>query len=289
MRAGKGEKLFYCLNYLLLTLIALSCILPLLNVVALSLSSAGAVASGKVTLWPVEFSLYSFKSLFTGTPIVRSFWNSVQITLIGTGLSMAVTVMAAYPLSRRQFYSRRFFTMAMVFTMIFNGGLIPTYLVVQNLGLVNSYGALWLPGLVSTYNMLLMRSAFEQLPSEVDEAAKIDGCGELGIMLRIVLPLSKPMLATLSLFYGVGYWNAFMSVMIYINDTAKYNMTVLVQNMIKSTSVVQDFSDPTMVANITPEGIRSAAVIVMIIPILAVYPLLQKYFVKGVMLGSIKG
>ncbi|GJM77254.1 hypothetical protein HMSSN036_94700 [Paenibacillus macerans] len=109
MRAGKGEKLFYCLNYLLLTLIALSCILPLLNVVALSLSSAGAVASGKVTLWPVEFSLYSFKSLFTGTPIVRSFWNSVQITLIGTGLSMAVTVMAAYPLSRRQFYSRRFF------------------------------------------------------------------------------------------------------------------------------------------------------------------------------------
>ncbi|MEK5164221.1 carbohydrate ABC transporter permease [Paenibacillus sp. FSL R5-0527] len=289
MRAGKGEKLFYCLNYLLLTLIALSCILPLLNVVALSLSSAGAVASGKVILWPVEFSLYSFKSLFTGTPIVRSFWNSVQITLIGTGLSMAVTIMAAYPLSRRQFYSRRFFTMAMVFTMIFNGGLIPTYLVVQNLGLVNSYGALWLPGLVSTYNMLLMRSAFEQLPSEVDEAAKIDGCGELGILLRIVLPLSKPMLATLSLFYGVGYWNAFMSVMIYINDTAKYNMTVLVQNMIKSTSVVQDFSDPTMVANITPEGIRSAAVIVMIIPILAVYPLLQKYFVKGVMLGSIKG
>lgn len=173
--------------------------------------------------------------------------------------------------------------------MIFNGGLIPTYLVVQNLGLVNSYGALWLPGLVSTYNMLLMRSAFEQLPSEVDEAAKIDGCGELGILLRIVLPLSKPMLATLSLFYGVGYWNAFMSVMIYINDTAKYNMTVLVQNMIKSTSVVQDFTDPTMVANITPEGIRSAAVIVMIIPILAVYPLLQKYFVKGVMLGSIKG
>lgn len=289
MRASRGEKLFYFFNYVVLTLIALSCILPLLNVVALSLSGASAVASGRVSIWPVDFSFYSFKSLFSGTPIVRSFWNSVQITLIGTGLSMAVTIMAAYPLSRRQFYSRRFFTMAMVFTMIFNGGLIPTYLVVQNLGLVNSYAALWLPGLVSTYNMLLMRSSFEQLPGEVDEAAKIDGCGELGILLKIVLPLSKPMLATLSLFYGVGYWNAFMSVMIYINDTAKYNMTVLVQNMIKSTSVVQDFTDPTMVANMTPEGIRSAAVIVMIIPILAVYPLLQKYFVKGVMLGSIKG
>ncbi|UQZ35512.1 ABC transporter permease [Paenibacillus sp. PK3_47] len=289
MRDSRSEKLFYLLNYVLLTIIALSCILPLLNVIALSLSGADAVASGRVTLWPVETSLASFKSLFTGTPIMRSFWNSVQITLIGTGLSMLVTIMAAYPLSRRQFYSRRFFTLAMVFTMIFNGGLIPSYLVVQNLGLVNSYAALWLPGLVSTYNMLLMRSAFEQLPGEVDEAAKIDGCGETGILLRIVLPLSKPMLATLALFYGVGYWNAFMSVMIYINDTAKYNMTVLVQNMIKSTSMIQDFADPTMLATMTPEGIRSAAVIVMIVPILAVYPLLQKYFVKGVMLGSIKG
>ncbi|MNB78372.1 Lactose transport system permease protein LacG [compost metagenome] len=289
MRDSRSEKLFYLLNYVLLTIIALSCITPLLNVIALSLSGADAVASGRVTLWPVEFSLSSFNSLFTGTPIMRSFWNSVQITVIGTALSMLVTVLAAYPLSRKQFYSRRFFTLAMVFTMIFNGGLIPSYLVVQNLGLVNSYAALWLPGLVSTYNMLLMRSAFEQLPGEVDEAAKIDGCGETGILLRIVLPLSKPMLATLALFYGVGYWNAFMSVMIYINDTAKYNMTVLVQNMIKSTSMIQDFADPTMLATMTPEGIRSAAVIVMIVPILAVYPLLQKYFVKGVMLGSIKG
>lgn len=289
MRDSRSEKVFYAINYVLLTIIALTCILPLLNVVALSLSGAGAVAGGRVTLWPVDFSLSSYSSLFSGTPIVRSFWNSVQITLIGTGLSMLVTIMAAYPLSRRQFYSRRFFTLAMVFTMIFNGGLIPSYLVVSNLGLVNTYGALWLPGLVATYNMLLMRSAFEQLPGEVDEAAKIDGCGEFGILTRIVLPLSKPMLATLALFYGVGYWNAFMSVMIYINDTAKHNMTVLVQNMIRSTSVIQDFADPTMVANMTAEGVRSAAVIVMIVPILAVYPLLQKYFVKGVMLGSIKG
>ncbi|MCM3781373.1 carbohydrate ABC transporter permease [Neobacillus mesonae] len=289
MRDSKGEKLFYFFNYVLLALIAISCIVPLLNVVALSLSGADAVASGMVTLWPVDFSFSSFSSLFAGTPILSSFWNSVQITLIGTALSMLVTILAAYPLSRKQFYSRRFFTMAMVFTMIFNGGLIPTYLVVQNLGLVNSYWALWLPGLVSTYNMLLMRSAFEQLPGEVDEAAKMDGCGETGILLRIVLPLTKPMLATLALFYGVGYWNSFMSVMIYINDTDKFNMTVLVQNMIKSTTMIQDFADPTMMTSMTPEGIRSAAVIVMIVPILAVYPLLQKYFVKGVMLGSIKG
>lgn len=289
MRDSKGEKIFYFFNYVLLSLIAISCIVPLLNVVALSLSGADAVASGRVTLWPIDFSFSSFSSLFAGTPILQSFWNSVEITLIGTALSMLVTILAAYPLSRRQFYSRRFFTMAMVFTMIFNGGLIPTYLVVQNLGLVNSYWSLWLPGLVSTYNMLLMRSAFEQLPGEVDEAAKMDGCSETGILWRIVLPLTKPMLATLALFYGVGYWNSFMSVMIYINDTDKYNMTVLVQNMIKSTTMIQDFADLTMMTSMTPEGIRSAAVIVMIVPILAVYPLLQKYFVKGVMLGSIKG
>jgi len=289
MRVSRGEKIFYFINYIVLTLIALSCILPLLNVASLSLSGAAAVASGRVSIWPVDFSFFSYSSLFKGTPIIRAFFNSLQITLIGTALSMITTIMAAYPLSRRQFYARRFFTMAMVFTMIFNGGLIPTYLVIQSLGLVNSYAALWLPALVSTYNMLLMRSAFEQLPREVDEAAKIDGCGELGVLFRVVLPLSKPMLATLALFYGVGFWNSFMSVLIYINDTAKFNMTVLVQNMIRSTSMIQDFSDPTMLANITPEGIRSAAVIVMIIPILAVYPLLQKYFVKGVMLGSIKG
>ncbi|MDO3412465.1 carbohydrate ABC transporter permease [Saccharibacillus sp. CPCC 101409] len=289
MRTTRGEKAFYVFNYILLTLIALTCLLPLLNIIALSLSDASAVLSGKVNLWPVDFSFASYHSLLTGTPILNAFWNSVKITLIGTGLSMLVTVMAAYPLSRGHFYHRRFFTMAMVFTMIFNGGLIPTYLVVQNLGLVNSYWALWLPGLVSTYNMLIMRSYFENLPGEVDEAARIDGCGELGILLRIVLPLSKPLLATIALFYGVGYWNSFMSVMIYINDTSMFNMTVLVQNMIMSNLNVQDFTDPTMVGSLTPEGIRAAAVIVMVIPILAVYPFLQKYFVKGVMLGSIKG
>lgn len=289
MRATRGEKIFYGINYFILTLITLSCILPFMNIVALSLSDANAVVSGNVSLLPVGFTLYSFESLFKGTPIVNAFWNNVEITLIGTMLSLAVTIMAAYPLSRRIFYARRFFTMAMVFTMIFSGGLIPSYLIISKLGLINSYYALWLPGLVSTYNMLIMRSYFSNIPSEIDEAARIDGCGELRLLFRIMLPLSKPVLATIALFYGVGYWNAFMSVLIYINDTSLYNMTVLVQNMIMSTSAVQDFSDPNMIANLTPEGIRSAAIIVMVVPILLVYPFLQKYFVKGVMLGSIKG
>ncbi|MNW41268.1 Lactose transport system permease protein LacG [compost metagenome] len=289
MRATTGEKIFYIFNYIILSLIALSCIIPLMNVIALSLSDANAIMSGQVSLIPKGWTLYSFKSLIAGTPIINAFWNSVEITVIGTILSLVVTIMAAYPLSRRQFYARNFFTMAMVFTMIFSGGLIPTYLVIAKLGLVNTYYSLWLPALASAYNTLIMRSYFSNIPDELDDAARIDGCGELRYLINIVLPLSKPVLATIALFYGVGFWNSFMSVMIYINDTAKYNMTVLVQNMIKSTSMVQDFSDPDMIANLTPDGIRSAAVIVMVVPILLVYPFLQKYFVKGVMLGSIKG
>ncbi|WP_438444151.1 carbohydrate ABC transporter permease [Gorillibacterium sp. sgz5001074] len=289
MRDSTGEKIFYAVNYAILTLLALSCIIPLMNVIALSLSDADAIMTGKVSLIPVGWTLYSFESLFKGTPIVSAFWNSVEITLVGTILSVSVTIMAAYPLARKQFYARNFFTMAMVFTMLFNGGLIPTYLIVSKLGLVNSYGALWLPGLVSAYNVLIMRTYFANIPYELEEAARIDGCGETRILFNIMLPLSKPVLATIALFCGVGFWNAFMSVMIYINDTAKYNLTVLVQNMIKSTSMVQDFSDPDMISNLTPDGIRSAAVIIMVVPILLVYPFLQKYFVKGVMLGSIKG
>lgn len=289
MRDTTGEKIFYAVNYVILTLLALSCIIPLMNVIALSLSDADAIMSGRVSLIPVGWTLYSFESLFKGTPIVSAFWNSVEITVIGTLLSVSATIMAAYPLSRRQFYARNFFTLAMVFTMLFNGGLIPTYLVVSKLGLVDSYSALWLPGLVSAYNVLIMRTYFANIPYELEEAARIDGCSETRILFNIMLPLSKPVLATIALFCGVGFWNAFMSVMIYINDTAKYNLTVLVQNMIKSTSMVQDFSDPDMISNLTPDGIRSAAVIIMVVPILLVYPFLQQYFVKGVMLGSIKG
>jgi putative aldouronate transport system permease protein len=203
---------------------------------------------------------------------------------------MIATTLAAYPLSRNFFYCRKFFTMICVFTMLFSGGLIPSYLVVKSLGLVNSYGALWLPGLVSTYNMLIMRTFFTNIPSELEEAARIDGCNEVQLLYKIFLPLSLPVIATLSLFYAVGYWNAFMSVLIYIIDTAKFNLSVLVNNMIRNQSLL----DPNMIqaediVRTTPEGVRAAGIMVMVIPMLVVYPVLQKYFVKGTMLGSVKG
>lgn len=247
--------------------------------------------SGFVGIWPVDFNLSAYESLINGTKIVSAFTNSVYITVVGVTLCMLFTVIAAYPLSRKYFYARKFFTLAIVFTMLFGGGLIPTYLTIKALGIIDSYWAIWLPGLVSAYNMLILKSFFENMPEELDEAARIDGCGEIRILRQIVLPLSMPVMAALSLFYGVGFWNSFMNVLIYINDTEKYNLPVLVQQMISSQKILQEMQNlqPEDFLLVTPESVKSAGIIVMIVPMLVVYPLLQKHFVKGVMIGSIKG
>lgn len=292
MKSTRGEKLFYFINAAVLLLLGATCLFPLINTIALSLSDLQPIASGKVTFYPIGWNTDAFTSLFEGTRIVPAFWNSTVITIIGVLLSMSVTIMTAYPLSRKVFFGRRFFTLAMVFTMLFSGGLIPTYLVVKSLGLINSYFAIWLPILVSTYNLLVMRTFFENIPDEIDDAAKIDGCTEFQYLLKIVLPLSMPVIATLTLFYGVGFWNSFMSVLIYINETSKFNMTVLVQNMIQSQSLLQEIvsaSGSGEQIEVVPESLKAAGVLVMVIPMLVVYPFLQKYFVKGVMLGSVKG
>lgn len=291
MQSTNGEKVFYGFNYLLLTLAGILCLLPLLHLASLSLSGKDAVLSGFVTLWPVDFTISSYTMLFEGTPVVRAFGNSLLITLVGVAASMLFTVFAAYPLSRRDFYGRRTLTLAIVFTMLFTGGLIPTYLVVSSLGLVDSYAALWLPALVSTYNMMIMRSFFENIPEELIEAARIDGSGEWRLLAGIILPLSLPVLATIGLFYGVYYWNSFFNVMIYMNSPEKINLTVLIQQMVKSQAVLQELNtmNSQEVVNITPEGIKAAGIMVMVIPMLIVYPLLQRYFVKGVTIGAIKG
>lgn len=291
MKDTFGEKIFYGINYIMLTLAGLLCFLPLLHLAALSLSDKNAVLSGHVTFWPLGWSTESYTLLFKGTPIVSAFTNNIVITVIGIAASMIFTIFAAYPLSRKAFFGRRYLTLGIVFTMLFQGGLIPTYLVIKQLGLVDSYGALWLPALVSTFNMLIMRSFFENIPVELEEAARMDGCSEWKLLLQIMLPLSLPMIATIALFYGVHYWNLFFNVMIYINSPHKYNLTVLIQQMIRSQSLVTDINNlrPEDTNEVTPEGMKAAGIIIMIIPMLVIYPFLQKYFVKGVMIGAIKG
>lgn len=291
MKASTGERIFYGINYVLLALAGLLCLLPLIHIVAISFSSNNAVATGRVGLWPIEPTWLAYKSMVEGTNIVRAFRNSLLITAAGTALNMVFTVLAAYPLSRKHFYFRRFFTLAIVFTMMFKAGLIPDYMLVKSLHLVGKYWALWLPGLISVYNMLLMRTFFSNIPEELEDAARIDGCSEWRLILRVILPLSLPVMATLTLFYAVGHWNSFFNVMIYINDPNKYNMSVLVQNMIQSATILTELSNlnPEDYQMLTPESIKSASVIVMTLPMLIVYPFLQKYFVKGVMIGAIKG
>ncbi|MDF2646449.1 MAG: transporter permease [Paenibacillus sp.] len=294
MKATLGEKVFYGVNYFILILLGLSCLLPLMHILALSFSDAHAIMSGHVALWPVGFTLESFQSLFKGTRMVDSFKNSIIITVVGTLLSMIVTVLTAYPLARKYFIGKRFFMLAFLFTMMFGGGTIPNYLVLKSLGIINTYWALWLPALVNTYNLLILRSFFLGIPEEIEDAARIDGCGEWRLLGRIIIPLSLPVLATLTLFNAVGFWNAFLSVLIYINDTHKYNLTVLVQNMIQSQSVLQEVVASQLIqaddsAQITPEGIKAAGIITLMAPMVMAYPFLQKYFVKGALLGSVKG
>ncbi len=291
MRETRAAKIGGQINAFVLLLIALTCLAPVVNILSISFSGKTAVETGQVYFWPVDFSLFSYKLLFDGTRIVQALFNGIEVTLVGIVLSMIFTICAAYPLSKGYFLGRRPYTLLILFTLVFNGGIIPTYLVLKWLGLINTYGALWLPGMISAYNMLVMKSYFESLPSEVEDAARIDGCNEWRLLLRIVLPLSMPVLATMILFYGVSYWNMFMNVLIYINSTEKYTITVLIQQMIQSQAVISESlqNDAQSSADLVPMGIQSAGIMILILPMAIIYPFLQKYFVKGIMLGSVKG
>lgn len=291
MKSTWGEKMFYMANNCILGLWAASALLPLIHIIALSFSSNHAIMAGDVTFWPVELTWTTYTALFKGTRVLGAFRNSVVITLVGVSLNMLFTIFAAYPLSRVYFAGRRFFVLMILFTMLFSGGLIPSYLLVQSLGLVNTYWALWLPGLINAYNMLVMKTFFENLPEELQDAARIDGCGEWRLIFQIILPLSMPVIAALSLFYGVAHWNSFMSVLIYINETSKFNLSVLIQQMVAQANLLNEIQNIQAEdkQSLTPESIKAAGMVVMLIPMLVIYPLLQKHFVKGVMIGALKG
>ncbi|QCT02034.1 binding-protein-dependent transport systems inner membrane component [Paenibacillus algicola] len=287
----KQERWFSIMVYFILFLAGASCLLPLIYIISVSFSSYDAIVTGKVSFWPIEATLDNYRQLLKGTRVVQGLVNNVILTVVGTLLSLGMTILAAYPLSRGYCYGRRFFTLAIIFTMLFQGGLIPSFMLIKNLDLMNTYWSLWLPGIVSTYNMLIMRTFFEQIPEEMIESAQIDGSGEWRILLHLILPLSKPVLATLGLFYAVHYWNLFLPVLLYITESEKINLTVMVQQMIQSTQLIallgQDSANIDIM--LTPAGIKSAGILVLVLPLMMVYPFLQKYFVKGVMLGAVKG
>jgi putative aldouronate transport system permease protein len=291
VKTSKGEQVFFAVNYVFLALFGISALVPLVNILAVSLSDSSAIISGKVSIWPIGWNIEAYRQLIEGTRIIHALKNSIIITVVGVALSMLFTILAAYPLSRNTFYGRRFFTLVIVFTMLFGGGLIPSFMVIKELGLINSYAAIWLPSLVSAFNMMIMRTFFLNIPSELEDAARMDGCGEYRMLLQIFLPLSLPVLATLTLFYSVGYWNQFLTVLLYINDAKKYNLTVLVQNMVASQQLLQQINtfQAEDSVSMTPEAIKAGAVVILLLPLMIVYPFLQKYFVKGALVGAVKG
>lgn len=285
-----SEKVFSFCAYLIVTLFTVIALYPFINTIATSFSSARAISAKEVNLLPVEFNVEAYKQLLKDGQIFSSMKNTVLITIVGTTLNMIMTILAAYALSKKRLYGRGFFTGMIVFTMLFSGGMIPNFVLIKSLKLIDSYWALWCMSMISTYNMIVMKTSFEGIPNELCESALIDGANEPTILTKIILPLSKPTLATMVLFYAVGWWNDYFNSMLYINSSNKYPMMVKLKAMLDTAKMIETAaSEGASAVTIVPEAYKAAAIIVVMVPIICVYPFLQKYFVKGVMVGSIKG
>jgi len=283
-----GSKMFDIFNYLLITLITLATVFPLINFLSLSLSSSRAISSGEVFILPVEVNFGAYINLIKDGTLVKALKNSVVVAGCGTALNMVATILGAYPLSKKRLRGRGILLGLITFTMMFGGGLIPTFILIKQLNLIDSYWSLWLLGLISTYNMLVLKSFFEQLPPDLEESAAIDGFNDFSILVRIILPISMPAIATITLFYLVSHWNSYFNVMMYISDSNKQTvMTRLMQMIDKLKTSLLDSSE-LQIEMAAPESVKAAAVVFSTLPILCVYPFLQRYFVKGVMIGAIK-
>jgi putative aldouronate transport system permease protein len=279
-------------NYIILGFLSFLALYPLWYVIVSSFSSSRAITSGEVSLWPVEFNVEGYLRLFDDGQLFVAMWNTIIVTLVGTLLNMALTTLAAYPLSRRRLMGRNMLLMFIIFTMLFVAGVIPNFILVKQLGLMDTYWSLWLPALISTYNMFVMKTFMEGLPEEIEESAAIDGAGDWRILGQIILPLCKPIMAALSLFYAVGWWNSYFSVLLYITKSSKQTLTLKLYQMIQQVNqslLNASGSEGVDQVMLTPEGIKAAAIVITVTPILIVYPFLQKHFVKGVLIGSVKG
>jgi putative aldouronate transport system permease protein len=290
---SNSEKVFDWMVHAILALICIIVLYPLVFVLAASISSPEMVMLGEVWLWPKQLTLVGYYKVFQNSEILTGYMNTIVYTIVGTTINLAMSIAAAYPLSRRDFYGRNLIAAFMVFTMFFSGGMVPTYLLVKDLGMLNSMWALIIPGAVSVFNILIMRTFFQTgIPHEMQEAASIDGCSNLGTLVRIVLPLSMPIIAVMILFYSVGHWNAYFSALIYLTDRELYPLQlflreILIQGQMQEMLGVGDDTNARVMME--GEAIKYAVVIVANLPVFLLYPFLQKYFVKGVMIGAVKG
>lgn len=283
------ENMYQAVLWLVLTVLALTMVLPFLYVVILSFTDATAYEAGKLILWPEKWSAEAYELILSGAGFLNALKSTLLITVVGTPLSVIVNAGLAYALSK-PIPGKKFLNKYVMFTMLFNAGMVPNFINMKQLHLIDSYWALILPSLCGAWTVMVMRSFFQSLPGDLEEAAKIDGCGPLRIFTLIVIPLSKPMLATMTLFSFVGYWNTYFNSVMYTTTTAKQTLQVYVQKIVLSSTVSDVVDLSTELANTVPQEVmRMAAVVVVILPILIIYPFLQKYFQSGMMVGAVKG
>ena len=288
-----GDRVLLGIIYLLLSAIMLTVLYPLIYIISSSFSSPNAVVSGQVWRFPVEVSFRAYESIFHSSQLMLGYYNSIIYTVVGTFINVLFTVLLAFPLSQKGFVGRKIIMILMMFTLFFDGGLIPTYLLVKNLHMLDTRWALWLPGALSIFQVIVARTFFQtSIPEELVEAAQIDGARDTRYLVSIVLPLSKPILAVMTLMYAVGHWNAYFDALIYLRSENLFPLQYVLRNML-----ILNAADPEMLAN-TAQKLRDqgfeqvlkyALIVVACIPVMIMYPFVQKHFVKGVMVGSLKG
>jgi putative aldouronate transport system permease protein len=293
IRESAGDRLFITLIYAFLLVTLAIVIYPLIFILSSSFSSAQAVVSGRVWLFPVDFSLEGYKVIFSNPAIATGYFNSAIYTIVGVVINVILTVAIAYPLSKSTFVGRNVIMMFLVFTMLFSGGLIPTYLTVKSLHILDTRWAMILPGAVAVFQVIIARTFFQStIPKELNEAAELDGCSDIGFLWRVVLPLSKAIIAVLVLFHAVGTWNAYFDALIYLKSAELFPLQIILRNiLILNTVDAGTLVDASQFA--ARQGLRDllkfSLIVVATVPILCIYPFVQKYFVQGIMIGSIKG
>lgn len=288
MQKSRGVRIGKAINYGLLSIFAMICLLPFVHMIAKSFSGATAVSAGRVTFWPLDITLNTYRYVLQDGLFFSAFKNSVTITIGGTLIALTTTTMAAYPLSKQHFRGRKIILMLYVFTMLFYGGMVSIYVFMRTLNLLNTLVCQIIPLALSQYNLFVMKTFFEGIPEAIEESAHIDGAGPIRTLVSIVLPLSLPSLATIGLFYAVGYWNAYYHAMLFVTRADVKPLQMYLYELLTTTQNLYEV-DPVIAAGLSSSGMQAAAIVVSTMPILLVYPFLQKYFVKGLTVGSVKG
>lgn len=286
----KGLSPFDWVNYSLITLFSVACLFPFLYVFSVSFTDPEVYVPLKFYLFPEQWSLESYKYILSTNSFMNAFKSTVFITVVGTALNIIVSFTMAYALTKRSMPGYRWVMGLVVFTLVFSPGIVPNYLLVKELGLLNSYWSMIWPSLTNAWSLIVIKSFLDSLPSELEDSAKMDGCSDMGVFLRMIIPLSMPAIATFTLFFAVGHWNAYFNALIYLSDSSKWTLQLLIKTLVIDSNSVAVAQAGASDENVVPqETIRMASIVLAMVPILIVYPFLQKHFAKGVMLGSIKG